>query len=67
MAEYRVFKGTDTKQVDAISGAPARPDQWYFEPTDYEGDVLWSSGFDEAEDARQEAMTEAHSAEQVES
>ena len=38
----RVFRAEDTRQVDA-QGRPAVSGAWYWEPTDYDGDVLWSS------------------------
>lgn len=43
---YRFFRGEETKQIDGITGAKAHDRAWYFEPIDYEGDVLFSSPFD---------------------
>ncbi len=42
----RVFKGSETNQIDGCTGEPADPELWYYEPTDYEGDVLWSEGYE---------------------
>ena len=38
----RFFRGSDTDQVCGITGEKAEPESWYYEPADYEGDVLWS-------------------------
>jgi hypothetical protein len=35
----------DTRQIDGVTGDAPDPALWYYEPTDYEGDVLWSRGF----------------------
>ncbi len=51
MENYRVFQGDDTKQICGVTGASAAPDQFYFEPADYEGDTLWSVNFDTYEQA----------------
>lgn len=40
-SKIRIFRGDSTQQLDA-SGGPADPEKWYFEPSDYDGDVLWS-------------------------
>lgn len=40
----RIFRGDDTGQVDLL-GNRADPKKWYYEPADYEGDVLWSAGY----------------------
>ena len=42
MRTCRIFKGSETKQVDGTTRKPANPKAWYFEPVDYEGDTLWS-------------------------
>lgn len=41
------FLGYATRQVDHTSALPkpADPALWYYEPSDYDGDVLWSSGY----------------------
>lgn len=44
MTEYRFFQGSETSQKSALGGE-ALDEFWYYEPTDYEGDVLWSAGF----------------------
>ncbi|TAK10609.1 MAG: hypothetical protein EPO32_14865 [Anaerolineae bacterium] len=40
----RLFRGDETKQLQ-YDGRPADPELWYFEPADYDGDVLWSKGY----------------------
>jgi hypothetical protein len=40
----RIFRGYETRQIDS-SGHPADHEKWYYEPSDYEGDVLWSRGY----------------------
>lgn len=47
----RVFRGSETQQLD-VSGSPAQPQSWYCEPSDYEGDVLWSEAYASEEEAR---------------
>jgi len=44
VTHYMIFKGNETRQLD-IHGKPARQDSWYYEPADYEGDILWSNPF----------------------
>lgn len=46
--KVRVFRGDTTRQVDdsGPSATPADPEKWYYEPRDYEGDMLWSRGYD---------------------
>jgi hypothetical protein len=43
----RLFRGDETKQVDSSGPVPSKadPEKWYYEPADYEGDVLWSKGY----------------------
>ena len=41
---YRVFRGRDSQQVRA-DGSALDPHAWYFEPEDYEGDVVFAAGF----------------------
>lgn len=48
----RVFSGADTNQVDAVTGQRANPELWYWEPADYDGDVLWSDGRRSLEEMR---------------
>lgn len=50
----RIFKGSETNQVHH-SGTPAHADSWYYEPSDYDGDVLWSLGLATEAQARREA------------
>jgi hypothetical protein len=51
----RFFLGADTQQVDGVTLAAAEPDQWYYEPADYDGDVLWSQGYCDLDTAREVA------------
>ncbi len=51
--DFRFFQGKDSKQID-LRGNEASPDAWYWEPTDYEGDVLWSSAFDTKQAAQED-------------
>ncbi len=51
--EFRIFQATArTKQLD-VMGRRAEAGKFFVEPTDYEGDVLWSRGFDSERTARQ--------------
>lgn len=45
MQSYRIFQGRTTRQIEGHLGAPADPKGWYYEPFDYEGDVLWSQSY----------------------
>jgi hypothetical protein len=40
----RIFRGSETKQIDGHTGKPAEPTLFYYEPSTYEGDVLYSIG-----------------------
>jgi hypothetical protein len=53
MHSVRVFRGDETKQVAIkVTGLfPAEPELWYWEPSDYEGAILWSRGFGSREEA----------------
>jgi hypothetical protein len=42
--KVRIFRGDETKQI-CSDGTRADPELWYYEPADYEGDVLWSKGY----------------------
>lgn len=42
---YRYFQGKETRQIDPILGQKAKPNAWYYEPKDYEGDTLWSQPY----------------------
>lgn len=46
---FRLFLGQSTKQVDT-NGARAIPLKWYYEPTDYESNELYSKPYDSAEE-----------------
>jgi hypothetical protein len=54
MQQYRVFQGKDTRQLDGHTIRPAEAEAWYWEPGDYDGDILWSEAF-----ATREAADEA--------
>jgi beta-carotene hydroxylase len=64
MENYRVFQGKDTRQVDGHTGKAALKDSWYYEPSDYEGDVLYSVAYASRE-AAYEAAEEEFGAEGV--
>ena len=51
----RIFQGHTTRQIDGHTGQAAQADAWYYEPEDYEGDVLWSEPFASREEAEQAA------------
>lgn len=51
---YRIFRGSETKQLTAFR-KPASPDAWYFEPSDYDGDMLWSMGHATEHEAQEAA------------
>lgn len=55
--ETRFFQGHETRQV-GVDGEPAIPDHWYYEPVDYEGDVIWSDGWATREEAEAAASAE---------
>lgn len=50
MEKVRIFRGDETNQLDS-DGHRADPEKWYYEPSDYEGDVLWSRGYGSRADA----------------
>lgn len=58
MADYRIFQGKDTKQIDGHTTRPAQAEGWYYEPSDYESDVLYSSPYMSKEDAETAAAME---------
>lgn len=64
MENYRVFQGKDTRQVDGYTGKAALKDSWYYEPSDYEGDVLYSVAY-ASQEAAYEAAEEEFGAEGV--
>lgn len=51
----RVFAGFETNQVTHW-GRKADPGKFYYAPLSYEGDVLWSEGFDSGEEAAAAAI-----------
>lgn len=55
----RFFQGFQTNQVDD-NGKPAIRVCWHYEPTDYEGDVLWSKPYNSRQDAEDDAEFEAN-------
>ena len=58
MADYRVFQGKTTKQRDSHTRTAAAPEGWYYEPVDYQGDVLYSEAYTTEEAAREAADAE---------
>lgn len=44
-SKVRIFRGDETKQINGTDGSKADPEKWYYEPADYDGDVLWSQGY----------------------
>jgi hypothetical protein len=40
----RLFRGDETNQL-RYDGNKADPELWYFEPINYDGDVLFSKGY----------------------
>jgi len=54
---YRIFQGWETRQEPFEPKAYGfkRSQGWYFEPSDYEGDILWSDPLDTQQDAELEA------------
>lgn len=63
MAEYRVFQGKTTRQIDGHTTHEAEPEGWYYEPSDYEGDVLYSEPYATEEEARTAAEMDLGEAE----
>jgi hypothetical protein len=41
----RIVRGDETGQV-SHDGRPADPEKYYYEPLDYDGDMLWSTAYD---------------------
>ena len=56
---FRIFQGHETNQICGITGAAAMPNEWYWEPADYDGDTLWSVNFDTKEEALRAAERES--------
>ena len=48
---YHIFQGKETAQLDGHTGNPASENAWYWEPADYEGDVLYSHRYRDEKDA----------------
>lgn len=46
----RIFRGDETGQL-GHDAKPADPEKYYYEPLDYDGDVLWSVGHGSFADA----------------
>ena len=53
MDDFRFFQGSSSKQID-FHGNGAKPESWYWEPTDYTGDMLWSGAFDTKQEAQED-------------
>jgi len=58
MAEYRVFQGKTTQQVDGHTRRAADAEAWYYEPLYYEGEVLYSASYPTEEAAKTAADVE---------
>jgi hypothetical protein len=58
MADYRIFQGKTTKQLDSHTRAAADPEGWYYEPVDYKSDVLYSEAYATEEEAHNAADAE---------
>lgn len=56
----RVFQGCETKQVNGVSGKLADAEAWYWEPSDYDGDVLWSKPLASRKEAVEAAKDEGY-------
>lgn len=52
---FRFFLGHESKQVQP-NGEPIDPDAWYFEPVDYNGDVVWSIDSDSFAEAERRCL-----------
>lgn len=50
MLKYRIFKGSETSQVH-YCGESINSEAWYYEPIDYDGDILWSIGYNSRQEA----------------
>jgi len=58
MAEYRVFQGKTTQQVDGHTRRAADAEAWYYAPLYYEGAVLYSASYPTEEAAKTAADVE---------
>lgn len=59
--KYRVFKGSESCQVDE-EGRWALPDSWYYEPEGYGiNNTLYSEAFDTEQEARDQVIAEIKS------
>lgn len=59
MADYRVFQGKTTRQVQVgLTTHAADPEGWYYEPSDYAGDVLYSEAYATEAEAHEAADAE---------
>lgn len=54
---YRIFRGSETEQVDPWVGESADADSWFWEPEDYDGDVLYSRSYESEDEATAAAET----------
>lgn len=55
---YRVFRGRESRQLNAYGNA-LDPHAWYYEPSDYEGDVVFDTGFATRAEAERAARRHA--------
>jgi hypothetical protein len=58
MDDYRIFQGKTTRQVDGHTTREADAEAWYYEPDDYEGDVLYSAPYPTRDAAEAAAQAE---------
>jgi len=59
---YRVFLGRESQQV-RLDGSNLDPHAWYYEPLDYDGDVVFDAGFATRDEALHAARNHALDAE----
>jgi len=53
LRSYRVFQGIEIQQVVVNERGifPADAEDWYWEPSEYEGEILYSRGYASREEA----------------
>jgi len=52
--DFKYFRGRESYKL-TTEGKRLESDKWYFEPADYEGDAVYSDGFDTLRDALKHA------------
>lgn len=43
--QYRIFQGHETQKVEDVTGRPANPHRFYYEPVHYQGHLLYSEAY----------------------